>query len=184
MVEYDSEECAPAGEVLCPALRGEVYDLLGELQKTRSFTGVLGFLLLALRYRVRVYVWYGTVREDVLESYAPWVSGSIRREIAVEAVACKVTRDEATGAKHLHLLGEDIQETNHWVACVRSGHCHGDGGGHALGGEDDDDATLTFAGTYLSLGRVILKTIADGDCLWDAACVMLRLSRTFAVHSL
>ena len=34
--------------------------------------GVFAFLLLALLKRLRVYVWYGDRREDIVAQYAPW----------------------------------------------------------------------------------------------------------------
>ena len=123
----DVEACVRVDEVLCPVLRSDMQDFINGIQVSRSYSGVSALLLVALLYRVRVCVWYGIMREDVLEKYAPWVSGSITQEVAVEAVACSMTRDAATGAEIIHLLGEDIRETNHWVACVKSGECHGDG---------------------------------------------------------
>ena len=39
--------------------------------------------------------------------------------------------------------------------------------------ETGEDTTLTFAAFYLSIGRVLVQTVADGDCAFDTIYLML-----------
>ena len=75
------------GELMSPKLAGEIILLSEEIGKARAYVGVFAFLLFALRRRVRVFVWYGTRREDIVARYAAWASESIFEELAFEAIA-------------------------------------------------------------------------------------------------
>ena len=106
-----------------------------------------------------MFVWYGLRREDIVGKYAPWAKAFITDDALVEAIACNIATCDQTGAVSLRIV-EDARSTNHWVACMRIGQRHGDNHEEM----EADDATMTFEAIYLSLGRVVIKTIADGDC--------------------
>ena len=77
----------------------------------------------------------------------------------------------------LHTV-EDVQEMNHWVACVKAttGIRHGDGE------LPSDEETLTFQSVYFSLDRIVVQTVADGDCGVDVQSLMLGAGRTRRVR--
>ena len=127
-------------------LAGEMRDLIAELRTPREYTGLYAFLLFALQKRLRVFVWFGTERYDLLHKFAPWASDSITAEAPFEAIACRTSADEDSGARRLHTV-EDTREVNHWVACLKAktGMRHGDGE------VPSDEETLTFESVYFSL---------------------------------
>ena len=81
------------GELFNPHLADEIILRSEEIGKARSYVGVFAFLVFALRRRVRVFVWYGTRREDIVERYAPWALEFISGEVAFEAIATRVDGD-------------------------------------------------------------------------------------------
>ena len=46
--------------------------------------------------------------------------------------------------------------------------------------EGGTESEELFFGLYLSLQRLVVKTIADGDCALDAMCLMVGVPRTLA----
>ena len=83
----------PIGNEELPALAGEAPAVAGEaalvpqsivtqqvvklardMRGPTNFTGVVAFLIFALQRRLRVFIWYGGRREDLLGIYAPWAS--------------------------------------------------------------------------------------------------------------
>ena len=46
--------------------------------------------------------------------------------------------------------------------------------------EDGTDSEELLFALYLSLSRLVLKTVANGDCVLNAMCLMLGSSRTLA----
>ena len=111
------------------------------MQANQAFVGVPIFAVFAIMRRVRVLVWYGLHCEDVLQSYAPFISESITASAPFEVIGCRISRDEYTDARRLHVV-EDIQNVNHWIACV-PGSSH-DGIGHAILEEASDDEQKLF----------------------------------------
>ena len=93
------------------------------LQVKYAYIGVSAFLLLALSRRMRLYVWYGLQRVDIVQEYAAWVAEAITIETSIEAIGCIVSKDEATGDENLR-VPEDARDVNHWVACVQAGGSH------------------------------------------------------------
>ena len=158
-------------------LAGEMRDLIAELRKPREYIGLHAFLLFALQKRLRVFVWFGTQRYDLLHKFAPWALDSITAEAAFEAIACRTSEDEDSGARRLHIV-EDTREVNHWVACIKTN----TGGSHGDGEVPSDEDTLTFHSLYFSLGRIVVVTIADGDCGLDVQSLMLGALRASRVR--
>ena len=151
----------------------EMNAFLVGLQAQRSYVGVSAFLIFALRYRVRVRVWYGTQCEDLVEAYAPWAKDVISEHALCHAVACKL-KDGG-----LEVV-DNAQHINHWVASFPVGIDSSPSSGisHTSLGEGDSEVTTWFFATYLSLSLHIVKTIADGDCGLDVMCLMLGWERS------
>ena len=139
------------------------------LKTSQSFQGVFTFILFALRFRVRVYLWCNMEKHDIVKEYAAWASPDLFSDSRFEVIACY--RD---GAGRL-AVPDDVRQVNHFVACVRC--VAGGGGGHAPD-NSEDEGTKVFRAFYLSQGRVVIPTIADGDCGPDAMCVLLNTHRT------
>ena len=164
-------EADPEEPVMLPnaTLVAEINRFADDLQETGSYTGVAAFMVFALLKQLRVFVWYGSQREDIIAKYAPWGSTQIPTAAPFEAIACRLTVSDAGVVSH-HIV-EDPREVNHWVACVDQGGRHGDGA------EADDEETLTFQAMYLSFNRIVTWTVCDGDCGLDVLCLMGGLSR-------
>ena len=140
-------------------LAAEINRFVDDLQETGSYTGVAAFVVFALLKQLRVFVWYGSQREDIIAKYAPWASTQIPAATPFEAIACRLSVSDAGVVSH-HIV-EDPREVNPWVACVDQGGRHGDGA------EADDEETLTFQAMYLSFNRIVTWTVCDGDCGMD-----------------
>ena len=168
---FAAGEADPELPVMLPSakLAAEISKFVHELQKTQSYTGVAAFMVFALLKQLRVFVWYGRQREDIIAKYAPWASEQISTAAPFEAIACRLSVSDAGVVSHN--VVEDPREVNHWVACVDQGGRHGDGE------EADDEETLTFQAVYLSFNRIVTRTVADGDCGLDVLCLMSGLSR-------
>ena len=168
---FAAGEADPKEPVMLPSatLAAEINRFVDDLQETWSYTGVVAFMVFALLKQLRVFVWYGSQREDIIARYAPWASTQIQAAAPFEAIACRLTMSDAGVASH-HIV-EDPREVNHWVACVDQGGRHGDGA------EADDEETLTFQAVYLSFDRIVTWTVCDGDCGLDVLCLMSGLSR-------
>lgn len=174
----ETEDVVICGEVLSESLAAQMKGFVVELQTPCKPIGVSAFLLFALAKRVRVHVWYGKNCVDVLSKYAPWLSDSISNKAPVEAIACRY--DGKNGYGTLHFVEEDVKRVNHWVGCIPLG-ASGVTDDHGDGAADDDD-TNTFQAIYLSLGRIVIPTVADGDCGLDVQCLMLGAMRHKALR--
>ena len=135
---------------------------------------MFAFLVFALRRRVRVFVWYGTRREDIVETYAPWALQFMSEEVAFEAIA---TRTDENGICHI-LTTNSGRETNHWVACVKKGVKDGDREYVA-----SEKAAVDLQHFYFSQGYIVILTVADGDCGFDVMCLMSGEPRRLAARN-
>ncbi len=177
-VASEEDDLVVVGASSNPEVASGMHKFIAGVQGDRQFAGVSSLLLLALQSKVRVFVWYGRRREDVVQVYAPWAVDRVTQEAAVEAVACRLSVDEDTGTASINVIEDDEWVVNHWVACLKVGASHGDGAEAGIAELDGgDDATTTMEAIYLSLGRVVLQTIADGDCLYDVMCLILNTTR-------
>ena len=168
---FAAGEADPEKPVMLPSatLASEINRFVDELQETGNYTGVAAFMVFALLKQLRVFVWYGRQREDIIAKYAPWANEQISTAAPFEAIACRLSVSDAGVVSHN--VVEDPREVNHWVACVEQGDRHGDGE------EADDEETLTFQAVHLSFNRIVTWTVADGDCGLDVLCLMSGLSR-------
>jgi len=151
----------------------EMNKFLVGLQAERHYVGISAFLIFALRYRLRVRVWYGTRCEDLLSVYAPWASDAISHNALFQAICCKYGGDRSLG-----LVEDDPRDTNHYVACfpIGSGSSPSGDYGESLG-EGETERTATFYATYMSLSLNLVQIVCDGDCGLDVMCLMLGWTR-------
>ena len=73
-------------------------------------------------------------------------------------------------------MDNDVRQVNHWVACVPMAGSHGNsahGGDPDISDAADEESTVTFAAVYLSMRRILVQTVVDGDCAFDVMCLML-----------
>ena len=164
--EDHADEVLAVGELYDERVAAEMNKFVLELLKQCAYVGTSAFLVFALKYRVRVRVWYGSRCEELLAVYAPWALGAISNNALCHAVCCNVG-----GAGELGSIEDEARNTNHWVAAYPSG------GDVPSLGEGEAEATLTFYALYLSLSLHVAKTVTDGDCGLDVMCLMLAWKR-------
>ena len=112
--DVDDEAVAVSGLENAKVAAGMNKFLL-DLQTERKYVGISAFLLFALRYRLRVCVWYDLSNEDLLSKYAPWASDAINDRALFQVVSCKHRNDrniEVLGEK-LELMGQGYGLTNY-----------------------------------------------------------------------
>ena len=153
-----------------------------------TYVGQAAFLLLALKQRMRVHLWIGARRVDIIEDYAPWAKSFCQIEAHADAILSKVTVDETTGSAQMHRVIDhgSVNDANHWEACIPCG--HPDEGAGAIGHLDEGAGAIVdvetenedMVGYYMSRGRVVVHTVRDGNCAFDAMCVMVGMPRTDA----
>ena len=74
------------------AVAAEVPDgvmaLMRQILSEGAYVGHSAFMLFALRFRRRPYVWEGENRKDLLDFYMPWAKEKCTEACAVDGVAC------------------------------------------------------------------------------------------------
>ena len=141
------------------------------MEEPRGYIGIAMFVIFALRYRVRVFLWFGDTCEDALLQYAPWANDAVSAVAKCHAVSCKFRDDGSVRG-----LDDEAFRTNHWVAGFPL-----DGGG-APGGASLADSmceeTRFLYAQYLSHSVQLAATVTDGDCGVDVMCSMLGWNRS------
>ena len=142
--DYQEEEPVVVGELLNARVAGEINDFVAELLGKGRYVGVSAFLLLALARRMRIWVWHGTLRQEIVAAYAPWAVTFMTSDALFEVIACQSTGDG--------LCALDVgKETNHWVACVKAelAPVETRGGGDSAEGHDSSETQNTFHAIYI-----------------------------------
>ena len=78
----------------------------------------------------------------------------------------------------MDLHDDNVRRMNHWVAAIAL--TTEDSVRDARPSADGPESGETFFAFYLSLSRLVLKTVTDGDCGIVAMCLMLGLPQTLA----
>ena len=174
--EDDGDEALPVGELYSESVAQGMNTVIVDLAKAGAYVGTSAFLIFALKYRVRVRVWYDQRCEDLLAVHAPWATNAISNHAFCDAVACRLRQ-----YGELESINDDSRNTNHWVAAyyAAGGHVQslGEDGPDLSLGEGASDVTTEFYGIYLSLSLHIALTVMDGDCGLDVMCLMLAWKR-------
>ena len=164
-----NEEVRFLGDEVPSDLMKQLVTFSDTVKASRAFQGTFTFLLCALVFRVRIRVWHNQEVEDILNKYCAWASPDLFTDIRFEVIACY--RD---GEGRLQ-VPDDARNVNHFVACVRFDNADLDSHGPL---DAEDEGTSKFKALYLSHRRVVIPTIADGDCGPDTMCVLLHMNRT------
>ena len=164
-----NEEVRFLGDEVPSDLMKQLVTFSDTVKASRAFQGTFTFLLCALVFRVRIRVWHNQEAEDILNKYCAWNSPDLFTDIRFEVIACY--RD---GEGRLQ-VPDDARNVNHFVACVRFDNADLDSHGPL---DAEDEGTSEFNALYLSHRRVVIPTIADGDCGPDTMCVLLHMNRT------
>ncbi|CAK0856984.1 unnamed protein product, partial [Prorocentrum cordatum] len=141
------------------------------MEEPRGYIGIAMFVISALRYRARVFLWYGDTCEDALVKYAPWANDAVSVVAKCHAVSCAFRDDGSVRG-----LDDEALRTNHWVAGFPL-----DGGGAPAGAslaESMCEETRFFYAQYLSHSVQLVATVTDGDCGLDVMCFMLGWNRS------
>jgi len=172
MVMVDEpEDLVIVGEQHDAGLARQMNAFINDIQKPFAYTGISAFVIIALMKRMRVFMWIGLERTDIVECYAPWASGAMTSEAQFEAIGCVVREDEH-GQRSLS-IPDRAEDINHWVAGINTLGSHGDGASPIC-----DLSNGEFAAIYFSLCMCVIETIADGSCGIDTMCLMLGLRRS------
>ena len=69
-----NEKVCFLGDDVPPDLMKQLITFSDTVKASRAFQGVFTFLLCALVFRVRIFVWYNQEAEDILKKYCAWAS--------------------------------------------------------------------------------------------------------------
>ena len=69
--EDHGDEVLAVGELYDESVAEDTNKFIVDLAKARAYVGTSAFLIFALKYRLRVRVWYGQRCEDLLAVHAP-----------------------------------------------------------------------------------------------------------------
>ena len=147
----------------------KVVAVLREILKEGSYVGYSAFLLFAMRFKRRPFVWEGENRKDLLNFYMPWAEERCPDLCAVDGVACVLCNDvalfgDAFTAQDLKPVTDEhpLHEVRHWVAAVAAG----------VAVHSGMDPLNKF---YGPLEHFVLGTVCDGNCGIDVMALMLEL---------
>ena len=142
------------------------------IARPSRYAGQFAFLLFGIMKHLRMYMWEGEARVDLIAVYAPWAATQCpaSARAGADAIAAQARHDE--GANQLVCRPIDdqtpLETVNHFVGGLP--HIRGRGAG-------EDNGIEAF---YHRLGVVVVKTVADGDCAIDVMCLAGGMQRAVA----
>jgi len=149
-----------------PALSGarvldRILALSRSIGRAHDFVGHSAFLLFALLYKRRPFVWEGDRRIDLIDTYAPWAAEVCTQRCLVEAVTCCLQPAEA-GHAIMRPVSEEhpLHMCRHWLAVTPLSEPFPEPG----------DSIRSF---YSRCGLALLGSVVNGDCGPDVMCQML-----------
>ena len=138
--------------------------LAREIRRPRNHVGYSAFAIFALMKRMRIFMWEGASRVDIVHTFAPWALEACTGEAMCDGVCCCIPAAVAASSCNWMPVSAEtpLSTCNHFV------------GGVALGTEvlTDDDS---LEGFYCKMGIAIIGSVADGDCGIDTMCMMAGL---------
>ena len=173
------EPVVVVGDLRNPTVARDIAAYVQELGTPCNYIGDSALLLFALLKRMRVTVWHGTGRNELVERHAPWALPFMTAEAPFEVIACKATADG------LQLLTDcnTGHEANHYIGAAVVAAGGGDGADRTELPDDGNEHEAFLFATYLSLGRVVIPTVLDGDCGLDVMCLMAGAPRRAAMRT-
>jgi len=147
----------------------KLLQLYRDIRRDRSYVGHSAFIFFALVHQRRPFIWEGSSRIDLIETYAPWAAERCARSCVVDAVCC-CFQDTGKGAPEMVPVSErhPLAMCRHYVAATR---IIDKEPGEVVHG-------LAFEDFYYRLGVSLLGTVMDGDCGPDVWCQMLAIEQT------
>ena len=147
------------------AVLDKLLALARQIRTPRVYVGYSAFILFALRFGVRPFMWEGANRIDIVHTFAPWQDERCQEACSVDGVCCCLMPAVA-GAARLVPVSEDapLNQCQHFVAAALMDAMEAEGSG-----------IVPF---YSRLGAAVLGTVMDGDCGIDTMCMMLRRPQT------
>ena len=149
----------------------ETNAFIKQLSDDKRYVGIAAFVVFALRYRLRVFLWHGTESCNVLQQFAPWAVDHIETPAVglVTGISCRINEK---GALVSH--GDALHRMNHWVGGLLDPAFYE---GDVPSGPSEEvlnktEEELEFHAMYLSMHINIIETCRDGDCGLDVMCVM------------
>jgi hypothetical protein len=131
-----------------------------------AWVGHSAFLLFALAYKCRPFVWEGSSRVDLLDIYAPWAVELCPTRCTIDAVACcMVASSRSLPDMHAVSAAHPLRSVKHWLGGISIATCEA----------DDGTPVGTF---YRHHGVVVLGSVTDGNCGIDVMCQMLGLTQS------
>ena len=126
--------------------------LARELRTPGAYVGYSAFVLLALSFGVRPYMWEGENRIDIVGHFAPHLLERCQRLCYVDGVGCRLGAAVDGVVSLLQVsAAHPLNTCNHFIGGVRTTCIC------AVGGAD-------IASFYHQLGVVLRGTPMDGDC--------------------
>ena len=77
-----------------PIVAASMVPFLNSMQGAGEHVGLAAFVVFALRYQLRVHVWFQDRCVDVVKEYAPWAVGFVNHRPIYDAISCRVSRKE------------------------------------------------------------------------------------------
>ena len=96
-----------------PIVAANMVPFLDSMQGAGENVGIAAFVVFALRYQLRVHVWFQDQCVDVVKEYAPWAVGFVNHRPIYDAISCRVSPKEG-----LSLHDHNVRRMNHWVAAI------------------------------------------------------------------
>ena len=140
--------------------------LARQIRTPRVYVGYSAFILFALRFGVRPFMWEGANRIDIVQTFAQWQEERCQKACSVDGVCCCLVAAVA-GAAKLVPVSEDapLNQCHQFLAAARMN----------APMDADGSGIVPF---YNRLGAAVLGTVMDGDCGTDTMCMMLRRPQT------
>ena len=161
------------------AIVEQVVALSRDMGRKGAYVGQVAFVLLAPKRKMRLHLWVGAERVDVIAKFAPWAQSVCTEGALGDAILCRVVVDEDTGLLQVFRVTDDASAmaANHFVACLPCEVDHHDDGVAEDGWYVEDADIVSY---YQSVGVLVVHTVRDGDCAFDAMCLMVGEPRTAA----
>ena len=156
----------------CGDIRAAMVAHAHYLRRQCTYVGQGSLVLLCISRGVRLHLWEGGTRTDLVSLYAPWAAEHCPEEktLWADVIAVHLSHGE------LHYICDTVPlgRVNHFVVgepiVLVSG---GASGSHGTG-----EAASWCDAFYQRLGLRVRETIADGDCALDALCIVSVADRT------